>query len=391
MIQAQAQVASVAATSVATLEVRNLVKDYFDEKGHRVRVVDDVSFSVAPAEFFTLLGPSGCGKTTTLRSIAGLERPDGGAIVYSGRTVYASQDGVFIPASQRRLGMVFQSYAIWPHMSVFKNTAFPLEVEKKINKSQIARRVSRILDVVGLGGMEGRNATQLSGGQQQRLALARALVNEPQLLLLDEPLSNLDAKLRERMRFELKRLQRELGITMVYVTHDQNEAMAMSDRIAVMQDGCIVQVDAPRVVYGRPANQFVADFVGTMNFIDGEVEGTPSNGRYRVKVVCGDMEALATRAFAERELVVVAVRPEHVMLHGTPPQSGFHCRATVLSQEFLGDRLTVQIKIGDTILIARADGIVGYGTGVEVFVTFSQENCALFARNSAGGLPVDGT
>ena len=364
------------------LEVKNLVKDYDDERGRRIRVVNDVSFSVAPGEFFTLLGPSGCGKTTTLRSIAGLERPDAGTIVYSGRTVYASEGAVFVPASQRRLGMVFQSYAIWPHMTVFKNTAFPLEVEKKYSKSQIAERVLRILQVVGLGGMVGRNATRLSGGQQQRLALARALINEPQLLLLDEPLSNLDAKLRERMRFELKRLQRELGITMIYVTHDQNEAMAMSDRIAVMKDGAIVQVGVPRAIYGRPTSQFVADFVGTMNFIGGFIEGTLGGGRYRVNTACGELEALAARPFADRAPVVVSVRPEHVMLYSAPPQSGFRWRATVLSQEFLGDRLDVHLKVGDTMLVARTENITGYTTGATVFVAIEPENCALFTQDS---------
>ena len=360
------------------ITVTGLIKDYLDEKQRPVRVINDISFAVAQGEFFTMLGPSGCGKTTTLRTIAGLERPDAGAIVYGERLVYASADRIFVPANQRQLGMVFQSYAIWPHMSVFQNTAFPLEVEKKYSRAQVSDRVLRILDVVGLGGMEGRNATQLSGGQQQRLALARALVNEPQLLLLDEPLSNLDAKLRERMRFELKRLQRELGITMIYVTHDQTEAMAMSDRIAVMNGGNIVQIDAPRVIYSRPVNRFVADFVGTMNFIDARVEGPVRDGRYPVTAAGGRLESAARLPFDSGALVVAAIRPEHLILHASAPAGGHAWQATVLGQEFLGDRLDVQIKVGDAPLIARTENIAGFDVGATVYVTVDPDNCALY-------------
>jgi iron(III) transport system ATP-binding protein len=365
----------------AILEVKGLMKDYVTDGDRRNRVIDNVSFTVAQGEFFTMLGPSGCGKTTTLRTIAGLEKADAGAIVYSGRIVYASRDRIFIPANDRQLGMVFQSYAIWPHMTVFKNTAFPLEVEKKYSRSQIAERVMRILNVVGLGGFENRNATQLSGGQQQRLALARALVNEPQLLLLDEPLSNLDVKLRERMRSELKRLQRDLGITMIYVTHDQNEAMAMSDRIAVMNAGKIVQIDAPREVYGHPANRFVADFVGTMNFIDCVIAGRTDDGLYRLDSACGPLEALAARPYAERTALSAAIRPEHLALHREPP-AGSAWPATVVSQEFLGDRLDVQLSVKGKELVARTDNIKGYPQGAEIYVTARPEHCALFPREA---------
>jgi iron(III) transport system ATP-binding protein len=378
----QAVPGSAPSAGRAILEVKGLLKDYVTDGDRRTRVIDNISFTVAQGEFFTMLGPSGCGKTTTLRTIAGLEKADAGVIVYSGHIVYASRDRIFIPANDRHLGMVFQSYAIWPHMTVFKNTAFPLEVEKKYSKSQIAERVMRILNVVGLGGFENRNATQLSGGQQQRLALARALVNEPQLLLLDEPLSNLDVKLRERMRSELKRLQRELGITMIYVTHDQNEAMAMSDRIAVMSAGKIVQIDAPREIYGRPASRFVADFVGTMNFIDCVIEGKTEHGMYRLDTGCGPLEALAARPYADRTRLSASIRPEHLVMHAEPPQSGHAWPATVLGQEFLGDRLDVQLRVRDTELVARTENIKGYPLGAQIYVTVRPEHCALFPQEA---------
>ena len=254
------------------LSVRALFTEYANERGEPVKAAQDVSFEVPEGKLFTLLGPSGCGKTTTLRSIAGLERPTSGEIEVAGRVVYSSGRGVFVAPNKRNFGMVFQSYAIWPHMNVFQNVAFPLEV-RKLKRRDIRDKVMRVLGAVQLDHLVDRDATKLSGGQQQRLALARALVMEPQLLLLDEPLSNLDAKLRGQMRTELKRLQRELSLTTVYVTHDQSEALALSHEIAVMNEGRVVQVGTPRQIYEQPKNQFVADFVGTTNFIGGTVDG----------------------------------------------------------------------------------------------------------------------
>ncbi len=247
----------------ASIEVRDLVVRY-----GAVAAVRGVTFTVGAGEHLTLLGPSGCGKTTTLRAIAGLEKPTSGEILISGVPVFSSSPSVNIPAERRGLSMVFQSYAIWPHMSVFDNVAYGLRVRKR-PEAEVAARVREALDLVQLGELGTRSASKLSGGQQQRVALARAFVFSPSVLLFDEPLSNLDAKLRAEMRVELKELQRRLDITSVYVTHDLEEALAISDRIIVMRDGVIEQVGTPGEIYDRPRNTFVADFVGSANLIRG--------------------------------------------------------------------------------------------------------------------------
>src|SRR6267378_2078896 len=302
------------------LSVTGLCTDYTDERGQAIHAAHEVAFEVPQGKLFTLLGPSGCGKTTTLRSIAGLERPRQGEISVGGDIVYSSQRGVFVPPNRRGLGMVFQSYAIWPHMTVFENAAFPLRVSKKrFSRQEIQERVSRVLKVVALEEMVDREATKLSGGQQQRLALARALIMEPRLLLLDEPLSNLDAKLRDRMRTELKRLQRELNLTTIYVTHDQSEALALSHEIAVMSDGFIKQVGTPRQIYETPNSQFVADYVGTTNFIGGTVTAVESGGRCLVSSPMGVIKAHAAEGVAKNSTVIVSVRPEEVELSEQAP------------------------------------------------------------------------
>src|SRR4249919_1167072 len=251
--------------SALVLEFRDVVKRF-----GAVNAVDGVSFTIERGEFFTLLGPSGCGKSTTLRLVAGLEEPDNGEIFISGKPVAVAARGIFLPPEKRQLGMVFQSYAIWPHLSVFENIAFPLRVRKESGDA-VRQRVLQALDVVGLAGLAERGATQLSGGQQQRVALARALVYEPAILLLDEPLSNLDAKLREQMRVEIRALQKKLGLTILYVTHDQAEAMTLSDRIAVVNRGRFEQVGAPEEVYEKPATPFVAEFLGRTVSLEGKI------------------------------------------------------------------------------------------------------------------------
>jgi iron(III) transport system ATP-binding protein len=359
------------------LKVSDLCTDYIGEHGQPIRAANEVSFEVPQGKLFTLLGPSGCGKTTTLRSIAGLERPKLGEITLGGDTVYSSTRGIFVPPNQRGLGMVFQSYAIWPHMTVFENAAFPLRVgRRRFSRKELDARVSRVLATVDLAEMASREATKLSGGQQQRLALARALVMEPRVLLLDEPLSNLDAKLRERMRFELKRLQRELGITTVYVTHDQSEALALSHAIAVMNRGRIEQIGTPREIYERPLNQFVADFVGTTNLLDATVSGTDgAAGYYRVQCALGGMKALGLEALEPGEKVVVSVRPEDVHLSETRPQGENVWQGTVDQKVFLGESADWQVAIGERRLQSRVHPSLRIRTGEQVYVHVDPEKC----------------
>jgi iron(III) transport system ATP-binding protein len=348
------------------LKVRSLFTEYASEHGAVVKAAQDVSFDVPEGKLFTLLGPSGCGKTTTLRSIAGLEKPVSGEIEVGGRTVYSSSRGVFVAPNKRNFGMVFQSYAIWPHMNVFHNVSFPLEV-RKLPRKTIREKVMRVLSAVQLDHLVDREATKLSGGQQQRLALARALVMEPQLLLLDEPLSNLDAKLRDAMRTELKRLQRELSLTTVYVTHDQSEALALSHEIAVMKDGRVVQVGTPRQIYETPANQFVADFVGSTNFIGGTVTALDApNNRCVVTTGLGQLRAHATEGVARDSSVIVSVRPEDVELTEAEPPAGDGeniWRAVVEAKDFLGEHLDFLVKVGDVVLQARAHPSLRKPTG----------------------------
>ena len=254
---------------MSTVSIKNVTKVYDDET-----VIDTFNAEIKDGEFITLLGPSGCGKTTLLRMIAGFRKPSTGSISIAGKIV--SDDTTFVPPERRGIGMVFQTYAVWPHMNVFDNVAYPLKIQK-LKKDEIKKRVDAILEIVHLSQYEKRMPSQLSGGQQQRVALGRALVAEPKLLLLDEPLSNLDAKLRESMRFEIKDIQKKLGITVVYVTHDQVEAMTMSDRVFLINNGVVQQVGSPLEIYRHPVNQFVANFVGKANFLKGTVSGGRSS------------------------------------------------------------------------------------------------------------------
>lgn len=364
------------------LAIDSLVKTFESkDRSGTVRAVDEVSLTVEEGKLFTLLGPSGCGKTTTLRCVAGLERPDAGVIGVAGRVLFDSRKGIRLRANERGLGMVFQSYAIWPHMNVFKNVAFPLTVlprRQRPSKQGITERVERVLRVVQLDHLAGRPATDLSGGQQQRLALARALVMEPPLLLLDEPLSNLDAKLREDMRFELKRLQRELGITAVYVTHDQVEALAMSNVIAVMRNGVIEQQGKPREIYERPASRFVADFIGTSNFIDGTVDGRDGD-RYSISTPEGDLSAYSSADYPAGTAVVVSIRPEHVGLgeyHQARPGPNVW-RGKVQTRAFLGESVDHVVSVGKLEVRARANPSLSIRPETDVALTFPPEQCSL--------------
>jgi len=360
------------------LSVSALYTEYANERGGAVKAAQNVSFEVPEGKLFTLLGPSGCGKTTTLRSIAGLEKPTAGEIEVGGRVVYSSGKGIFVAPNKRNFGMVFQSYAIWPHMNVFQNVAFPLEV-RKLPRKEIREKVVRVLTAVALDHLVDRDATKLSGGQQQRLALARALVMEPQLLLLDEPLSNLDAKLRDRMRTELKRLQRDLSLTTVYVTHDQTEALALSHEIAVMNEGHIVQIGTPRQIYEQPANQFVADFVGTTNFIGGTVTALDDgHGHCIVSSAIGELKAHAGEGVAKNLAVTVSVRPEDIELSEAPPAAAEDdniCKGTVVAKDFLGNYLDFSVKVGDVVLLAKAHPSLRTPTGDPIYLRMKAEKC----------------
>ena len=354
------------------LKIDSLYTEYTNELGQPVKAAQDINIDVPEGHFFTLLGPSGCGKTTTLRSIAGLEKPKSGQISVSGTVVYSGSRGVFVPPNQRGFGMVFQSYAIWPHMDVFTNTAFPLQVGKaRYSRSQIDDKVMKVLAAVQLDHLRDREATKLSGGQQQRLALARALVMEPKLLLLDEPLSNLDAKLRELMRFELKRLQRDLKITTIYVTHDQSEALALSHQVAVMNQGRIQQIGSPRDIYERPQNQFVADFVGSTNFVDGIVrsrDGTSDS--YIIETELGALRSQSVEPVRAGDKVVLSIRPEDVELSDTKPAdvsvNAWH--ALIDQKVFLGEAMDFRVKVGERILLSRAHPTIRTAIGEHIWV-----------------------
>ena len=360
------------------LTVSALNTEYQTPQGP-VLAARDVSFEVPAGKFFTLLGPSGCGKTTTLRSIAGLERPVGGEITVNDKTVFSVAKRIFVPPYRRNFGMVFQSYAIWPHMTVFANAAFPLKMRKnRPSRSVIREKVMRVLNAVALEDYADRDATKLSGGQQQRLALARALVMEPELLLLDEPLSNLDAKLRVRLRFELKRIQREVGLTTIYVTHDQGEALALSHQLAVMNEGRIVQIGTPHAIYDHPRTKFVADFIGTTNFISGTALGRSEHaGRWNVRTPAGDLLVHADSELSPNMRVTVSIRPEDVELFEEAPEANSsNLTSGLLDQKiFLGDFIDCQVKIGDVILLSRAHPSLRTPIGGQIHVRTNPDKC----------------
>jgi ABC-type Fe3+/spermidine/putrescine transport system ATPase subunit len=307
-----------------------------------VRAIDGLSLTITPGEVFTLLGPSGCGKSTTLRIVAGLEQPDQGAVYLAGRLMASGEQGFSLAPEKRDLGMVFQSYAIWPHMTVFDNVAFPLQL-RGVRGIALRERVAGVLDLVGLSGLGGRGASELSGGQQQRVALARAIVYEPKLLLLDEPLSNLDAKLRERMRVELRALQRRLGIAVLFVTHDQSEAMVLSDRIAVMQAGRIEQVGSPVALYERPATPFVRDFLGRVVMLEVALSAADSR-RAGVPGEPGAVFSLPAQLPAAGSRLLVACRPEDVVIGPSSALAVNELAGTVESTAYLGEHIEYIVR-----------------------------------------------
>jgi iron(III) transport system ATP-binding protein len=358
---------------MAQLSVRNLVVGYGP-----IIAVDGVSFEAQEGEFVSLLGPSGCGKTTTLRCIAGLESASGGEIRIGGRVV--AKDGREVPPEKRGVNMVFQSYAVWPHMSVFDNVAYGLRTHRRPGP-EVTERVTEALRLVGLSGFETRFGTELSGGQQQRVAVARAIVMAPELLLFDEPLSNLDAGLRERMRFELVALQRNLGRTSVYVTHDQSEAMVMSDRIVLMNKGCIVQQGAPRELYERPASRFAAEFVGNANLVEGWVIADHPMAYHTIQLADG-LELRGRCSWPDRNIpidakVLLCIRPEHLQIVPSGGSGENVFPAHVARVSYLGASLSCLLMAGSTELRVDLPVRSGLSEGAEIWVRIDPDCVAI--------------
>ncbi|HEX2058651.1 MAG TPA: ABC transporter ATP-binding protein [Actinomycetota bacterium] len=351
------------------------------KKFKETTAVDDVSVTVASGEFFSLLGPSGCGKTTTLRMIGGFEEPT------AGRVFLAGEDVTGVPAYKRDVNTVFQSYALFPHLDVFENVAFGLK-RRKVPRPEIAGRVEEMLALVDLAGLGKRRSNQLSGGQQQRVALARALINRPQVLLLDEPLGALDLKLRKNMQLELKRIQGEVGITFIYVTHDQDEAMTMSDRIAVMNEGRMEQVGAPEAVYELPATEFVAGFLGASNLLDGEVEAAGGD-MAKVRLATGDVVLLPPSRLPEARDVRVGVRPEKLHI-GTVDSGGRNSvRAQVTASTYTGVSTSYECTTATgaklVVYVQNAGGASSLGPGTNVTLSWEPEHTFAVACKRGDG------
>ena len=367
------------------LKVENLYKEYNTDSG-TVLALKGVSFEVQSGEIYTLLGPSGCGKSTTLRSVAGLETASAGEIAIGDLTVFSGSRGINLAPELRGVGMVFQSYAIWPHMTVFQNVAFPLiHGNRSVPKSEIKERVMKALSMVQLETMAERPAPMLSGGQQQRVALARALVYEPKMLLLDEPLSNLDAKLRVEMRIEIQQIIKRLGLTGLYVTHDQEEAMAISDRIAVMQDGVILQEAAPHEIYADPVNIFVAGFIGKSSVLDCAVTEINADS---VKIASGPLTLVCRRRAAPQQLRLgdrldVMIRPEDIRVMDDCAATDMNVfEAQVGLSTHTGGRCTCVLLVGDRKITAELHGRHMLMPGNRVKVGVHIDHVKAFARHS---------
>jgi len=369
--------------SVPIVAIENLTKVFGD-----VVAVDNVSFTIEEKDFLILLGPSGCGKTTILRMIAGLEIPTSGEVYLKDRCVFSSKKGIFVPARERGVGLVFQSYALWPHMNVFENIAFGLKVKRM--KSGVTRdKVNSVLSYMRLDGMAIRYPQEMSGGQQQRVALARMLVSEPDIFLMDEPLSNLDAKLRLEMRAEIKNIHYQTGATTVYVTHDQIEGQTMANKIAVIDNGIIQQIDHPKKVYHRPSNLFVADFIGSppINKMEGTavMRGNAKNGTVEVKNELFSLVTSYRNVLTESE-VVAAIRPENISIVSKPGINTIE-----------GEVQTILPSGPETILQVRYDGImfsilitreVDLEVGQQIYIFFPPEHILLFNKHSQSLLPL---
>jgi iron(III) transport system ATP-binding protein len=358
------------------IEVRSLTKSY-NRDG--VKAVNGIDFEVPTGTILTLLGPSGCGKTTTLRCVAGLEKADAGEISLFGDTVFSADRNIALHPSKRQVGMIFQSYAIWPHMTVFQNVAYPLK-GKKMSQDEMRRRALDAIELVNLDGMENRPAPKLSGGQQQRVALARAIAGDPKIFLLDEPLSNLDAKLREEMRGQIRALQRKLGITSLYVTHDQIEALSISDSIAIMEHGEILEMGTPRDIYLHPQSLFAAQFIGLTNVVPAKWIGPEDEGRGKLEtsfapLICNQD---GDNSFDAGSKAIILIRPENLELSPQPHPSGINVwKGVVVSSNFLGEYIDCTIACADTEIRARVNPFLAVEDGTEVYLHVPPERCSL--------------
>jgi iron(III) transport system ATP-binding protein len=359
--------------------VRELSKRFRRGDGTTVAALDGVSFNVAAGEFLVLLGPSGCGKTTLLRAIAGLDRPDDGEIEIHGETCFSSKGATYLPTEGRGISMIFQSYALWPHMTAFDNIAYPLRSNPGMKrrtrrtKAEIRQSVEHVLGLVGIPELIGQYPGQMSGGQQQRVALARALVGGTGLVLFDEPLSNVDAKVRDQLRYELVAMQRELGFAAIYVTHDQDEAMSMADRIAVMGSGKIQQIAPPREVYFAATSRYVANFVGKSNEIEGSVTRV-SGSRVTAATALGSFSGIAANpGIRDGDRVTLNWRPEHSRLNTGESMTGNRYSGTILDEVFLGSHSDYHVRVGDQVLILQQPAGVRLDVGSTVTMSVEPE------------------
>jgi iron(III) transport system ATP-binding protein len=357
------------------IRIKGLTRNYYSE-GRQIKALDGVDVTIPANQIFTLLGPSGCGKTTLLRCIVGLETPDAGEISIGDEIVFSKEKDLFVPPEKRGLGMVFQTYAIWPHMNVFDNVAYPLH-NRKVAKEDVRARVAKVLKFVQLDGYENRPATKLSGGQQQRVALARALVAEPKVILFDEPLSNLDAKLREETRKELRHFLTELHITAIYVTHDRIEALALSDQVAVMRAGQIIEIGPPKQIYFNSGGRFVADFIGRANLIKGQIAS--SDGSHAViETPIGAIRGLNCQQLAPGTEAALCVRPEFISLADGPTgakHNVFHGRVETLV--FIGEAYEGDIRVGHQLFTTTVPPTANISEGEEIAISFNPDHCFL--------------
>jgi iron(III) transport system ATP-binding protein len=344
-----------------------------------VRAVDGVDIRIPEGKIVTLLGPSGCGKTTTLRCVAGFENADEGQIWIGNQLIFDAKQKINISPQKRGMGMVFQSYAVWPHMTVFENIAFPLRI-RKASQNELNERVNRAMNMVGIGELKDRLPSAISGGQQQRVAFARAIVYDPGVLLLDEPLSNLDAKLREHMRFEILELQRKIGVTTIYVTHDQEEAMVLSDEVMVMDLGKVIQRGGPEEIYFNPSNEFVADFIGKINFFSGTVK-SQDNESATVSIqedIFQDEITTTHREFPVGKNVLASVRPENIHINTSKPEQTLNTWSARLERKnFLGGLFDMVVTIRGKELRCRSPFVIDAQSGSDVYIHIKPEDVLL--------------